>query len=151
MEVKYSVDIEAPPERVWDVMIDVSRWPEWTKSVSKVTVLGGGPLRRDSRVRISQPRLPSADWKVTRFEPGREFVWQTGTPLFKSVATHTIEPSGEESRVTLSASWSGPLASAAGRLFLGRAQSYVEEEARGLKRRVEEEARGLKRRVEEDT
>ena len=32
IHIERTVNINAPPERVWAVMMDVERWPEWTES-----------------------------------------------------------------------------------------------------------------------
>ena len=48
MEQSVTVDIDAAPERVWDVMTDVETWPEWTDTVTSVTRLDEGPLKLDS-------------------------------------------------------------------------------------------------------
>ena len=31
-----TVDIPAPPDRVWAVIADVERWPEWTPTVTRI-------------------------------------------------------------------------------------------------------------------
>ena len=38
-----SVDIAAPPSRVWSVMSDLERWHEWTTTVTSITRLAEGP------------------------------------------------------------------------------------------------------------
>jgi uncharacterized membrane protein len=138
VDVERAIEIAAPPERVWAVMSDVERWPEWTASVTSVERLDGGPFSVGSRARIRQPRLPVAIWTVTVLEPGRYFEWQADTPGLRSVGRHGVEASGEQgSRATLSISWSGPLAPLI-RLLLGNlSRRYVELEAQGLKRRGE--------------
>jgi len=71
-----SVEIDAPPARVWDILVDVGRWPDWTDSMSHIELLDAPELAQGSRARIRQPRLPAAVWTVTEFEAGRRFTWQ---------------------------------------------------------------------------
>jgi uncharacterized membrane protein len=44
MEIERSIDIDAPREKVWTVMTDVECWPEWTASVTSVTLLAKVPF-----------------------------------------------------------------------------------------------------------
>ena len=137
-EITLSVDVAAPPERVWAAMADVERWPEWTASVTGVERLDRGAFGVGSRARVRQPGFPAAVWTVTALEPGRAFAWRSAVPGLTSVGVHRVDPAGESmSRVTLSLTWSGPLAPVI-RLRAGkRSRRYVELEARGLKRRSE--------------
>jgi uncharacterized membrane protein len=138
MDAKPTIDIARPAERIWPVMIDVERWPEWTPTVTSVELLDGRPLRVGSRARIRQPRLPVAVWTVTALEPGRYFEWQSVVPGLKSEAGHRVEATGPQTaRVTLTFSWTGWLAPLI-RLVYGRlARRYVQTEAESLKRRCE--------------
>ena len=47
MEQRTSIDVAASPDRVWEVLVDVERWPEWTDSVSRTP--GPWPSGRESR------------------------------------------------------------------------------------------------------
>ena len=138
MDIERVIDIATPQARVWAIMSDVERWPEWTRSVTKVERLNRGPLRVGSRARVRQPRFPPAIWTVTALEPGRFFEWRSPAPGLLSVGGHRVDAVGEQaSRATLSITWSGPLAPAIRLLFGKLSQRYVQMEAQGLKRRSE--------------
>ena len=139
MEQSTSVDVAAPPERVWEVLTDVERWPEWTPTVTSVRRLDGGELRPGSRARVSQPRLPETEYLVTELEPGRSFTWVATGPGVVTTARHHLEPLLEGgTRVRLSVSQAGWLGSVMGRLYRGLTDRYLANEAEGLKGRCEE-------------
>jgi hypothetical protein len=52
MNFGISIDIAAPPGRVWDGMSDVERWHEWTPSVKGIRLLDK-PLAPGSRATLS--------------------------------------------------------------------------------------------------
>lgn len=138
MHMDHRVDIEAPPERVWAVMTDVERWPEWTQSVSKVELVRPGPLATGVEARIAQPRLGTRTWRVTAVEAGRAFTWETSGPGTRMVATHTITPRGDgASSVELAIDSSGWAVSLLGWLMAPTGRRYIEMEAVGLKQRAE--------------
>ena len=67
-DFRYEVDIQAPPARVWSVLLDVERWPEWTTSVTSIKRLDFGPLTLGSRTSIVQPRLSKRVWRVSSLD-----------------------------------------------------------------------------------
>ena len=137
-DIERSVDVAAPPDRVWAAMADVGRWPEWTASVTRVERLDLAPFGVGSRARVRQPGFPAAVWTVTALEPGRSFEWRSTVPGLTSVGGHRVDPAGDSaSRVTLAVTWSGPLAPVIRLLAGKRSRRYVELEAQGLKRRSE--------------
>ena len=131
-----SVDIDAPPDRVWNVMSDGERWPEWTKSVTSVKVFGK-PLRVGSRAIIKQPGFPHAFWKVTELVPGRSFTWVSWAPGMKVFAKHSVEPIGVGARATLSLRFEGMLGGWFGKRTKDVNNRYLAMEAAGLKSRSE--------------
>ena len=133
-----TVDIAAPPERVWAVMIDVERWPEWTKSMETIRRLEGGPFAIGSSTWISQPKLRPAVWTVTQFDAGRSFTWSASGPGFRVFGSHGVEPIESGSRATLSIRFEGLLGGIVGHLLRKLNVEYMEMEAAGLKRRSEE-------------
>ena len=94
MEQSTKIDVEAPVERVWEVLREVERWPEWAPTVTSVRRLGEGPLAVGSRVRVEQPRIPPTEYVVTELEPGRWCTWgATGTGV-RTTSRHLLEELG---------------------------------------------------------
>lgn len=135
-----SIDIAAPPERVWQVMSDVERWPEWTASVTSVRRLDRGPLAVGSRALIRQPKFPPALWKVTAIEPGRSFTWVSAAPGLRVEGHHAVELADGGSRATLSLDMGGPFGGLLARMTRRITVRYLAFEARGLKARSEDPA-----------
>ena len=136
MKYEFSIDIDAPPQRVWAVMADVARWPEWTQSVTRAELVSPAPLGVGSKVRIKQPRLPAAVWTVTDFEPDGGFTWRAVVPGLTSDGVHRITPRPEGgSTVTLTLDQRGPLAPLLRLLTAKLTRRYIDFERRGLKAR----------------
>ncbi len=140
MDFSISVDIAAPPERVWAIMSDIEHWSDWTASVTSITRLEAGPLGPGSRARIRQAGLPPAFWKVVSLEPNRNFTWVTRAPGVTVTAHHGVEPAGPGTRAMLSLNFSGVCGGLVGRLTRGINERYLQMEAAGLKKRSEERA-----------
>jgi uncharacterized membrane protein len=133
-------DITAPTERVWQVMSDIERWREWTPSVTSVKRLDTGPLAVGSQAVIHQPKFPPALWKVSAIEPGRSFTWISVAPGLRVVGHHSVDPTGDGSRATLSLDLQGILGGLWGRMTKNITERYLAFEARGLKARAENPA-----------
>jgi uncharacterized protein YndB with AHSA1/START domain len=85
-----SVEIDASPTRVWDVVGDVTRMPEWSPELRRLRLLGRGPARVGSTL-LGLNRRGWVAWPtsstITRLEPGRAVAWRTR----ESGATWTYE------------------------------------------------------------
>ena len=128
-----AVEIPAPLSLVWSVMVEVERWPEWTASVSRVKRLSPGPLKVGSRVRIHQPKLPPAWWRVTEVEPGGGFTWVSRAPGVRVTAQHTVKEIAFGTLVTLSISYAGWLGLLLARWTGELNDGYLAMEANGLR------------------
>src|SRR3954464_3969316 len=134
-----SVEIAAPPERVWQVMSDVERWHEWTPSVNSVRLRG--PLAVGSTATIRQPKFPPAFWQITVIDAGRSFTWISPAPGMRIVASHSVAPNESGgTRATLSLDLQGLLGGLFGRLTKRITERYLGFEASGLKARSENPA-----------
>jgi len=132
-----TVYIDAPPEKVFAVLCDVERWPEWTSTMTRVRRLESGPFLIGSSAQVHQPKLRAAVWRVTELKDGRNFTWMTRSPGLRMTAGHLIEPKGAGSRVELTFELSGLFAPVVSRLYGGLIERYVATESQGLKRLCE--------------
>ncbi|MGX7824422.1 SRPBCC family protein [Actinokineospora sp. 24-640] len=137
MDFTADIVIDAPPERVWAVYTAVEGWPDWTNSVTSVTRLDPAPLTVGKRVRIKQPKLPTTVWTLTEYSEGACWTWVATGPGARTTATHTVEPHGAGTRVSLLLRQEGPLGTLVGKLTAGLTDRYLAMECEGLKRAAE--------------
>jgi uncharacterized membrane protein len=135
--ISVSVTIDAPPEKVFAILCDVERWPEWTSTMTSVLRRERGPFALGSSAHVRQPRLRPAVWQVTALEDQRNFTWTTRSPGLRMTAGHLIEPKGTGSRVVLSFELSGFMTPVVSRLYGGLIERYITTESQGLKKRSE--------------
>lgn len=141
MSVVVTEHIAASPEIVWDVMVDIDRWPSWTQSVRTAERLDDGPLAIGSRARLKQPGMPPMVWEVFECVAPSVFTWRTRTPGVTTVGIHRVEAGpGGDSTITLEVHHSGPLAGVVGALTASRTNRFMGMEAAGLKKASEERA-----------
>jgi carbon monoxide dehydrogenase subunit G len=136
-EFSTTIDIAAPPARVWDVMTDVERWHEWTASITGIQRFDEGPLKVGSRTLVKQPKLLPARFEVTVLEEGRGFDWRTRSAGVTAVGRHWIQPTAGGCRVTLGVAYGGPLGALIAWAYADLTRRYLAMEAKGLKRRSE--------------
>ena len=132
-----SIDINAPADRVYEVMSDTDRWHEWTPSVTSIKRLDSGPFAVGSRAVIRQPKFPPALWTVTAIDGHRSFTWSNQAPGIKVTAHHSIDANGDRSKATLSLRYEGILGALLARMTRGITNRYLAMEAKGLKARSE--------------
>jgi hypothetical protein len=74
-ELRADIDIDATPERVWEVLADFPAYPEWNPFI---TSIAGRPEPGSTlEVRIAPPGAQARTFKprVLVAEPGRELRW----------------------------------------------------------------------------
>jgi hypothetical protein len=133
MRYETSTTTSAEPARLWAVLSDVERWPEWIEVYEEVRLAETGPLKLGARAHVKQRGLAAGDWTVTELDEGRLFTWESRQPGVHLVGRHAVsaEPGGG-SRLTLGFEMTGALSGLIG-LFLGRrTRRYVDLEGARL-------------------
>lgn len=137
-EFNVTIEIDAPPSRVWQVMSDVDRWHEWTPSVTSIARPGGDSFGVGTKAWVRQPKFPPALWTVSSIDPGKSFTWVSTAPGMRVVGRHSVEATATGSRAILNLTYSGMLGGLFARLTAGITERYIGYEARGLKARSED-------------
>jgi uncharacterized membrane protein len=137
-----AIEIDAPPQLVWDVFSDVERWSEWTASVTSLVGLDGPALAVDKRFAIKQPGMSKLVWKVTEIDPGSSWTWAQRSPGVLVTARHfVIAQPGGRTLVRQQLDQSGVVGALVGRLMVKKTKRFLELEAQGLKARSEQLSR----------
>jgi len=138
MRFEQAIDIDAQPQRVWDVLSDLEAWPRRIETVDVVELLTPAPVATGSRVRLKQPKLPEGTWEVTVWEAPSFFEFRQQSGGVTSVAGHRVEALADgRSRLTLTLDMRGVLVPIFGRIYKGLTNRYMTTEAQSLKRAAE--------------
>jgi hypothetical protein len=98
MEYSVRCSIRASADRIWKLLTDAPRFPQWNSTVTSVD----GVIAAGQTLKLQVPSAPGRVFKpkVSAFEPGRSMVWSDGiAPMFKGVRTFTLTPGAEGTTV----------------------------------------------------
>jgi len=138
MRFEESIEIDAPPQRVWDVLSDLEAWPQRIETVDVVELLTPTPLAKGSQVRLKQPKLPEGTWDVTVWDTPSYFEWRQKSGGMTSVAGHRVEAlEGGRSRLTLTLDMRGLLIPVVALFYQRLTSRYMTLEAQGMKSAAE--------------
>jgi uncharacterized protein YndB with AHSA1/START domain len=139
LPISASVEVEAAPDTVWEVVSDVTRMSEWSPECRRIVVLGS-PKRGVGTRLLGLNRRGWAVWPttstVTRFEPGRAVAWKTR----ESGATWTYELAPSAAGTTLTGRRDLPSYTLGTRVMaplIGGAQGHDGELADGIRTTLE--------------
>jgi uncharacterized protein YndB with AHSA1/START domain len=137
-EYSTMVVIDAPAERVWQVLTDATAYHEWNPEIVGVEGRMALGARIVARVRLGDGALRRVPMRVSRFEAPTRMDWIGGLPLglFVGRRTFTVTPSAGRSEFRLHLEMSGLLSSLISR-SVGNRQPEVDSFSAALKRRVE--------------
>jgi hypothetical protein len=80
-EVYTDIDIDAPAEHVWRILIDIERWREWNPFIPEIS--GDVSVGSKLRVRIEPPGGKAMTFKptVSCVTENRDFIWAGSLPI----------------------------------------------------------------------
>jgi hypothetical protein len=132
MKYETSTTTPADPSRLWAVLSDVERWPEWIEVYEEVRREESGALALGDSAHVKQKGLAAGDWTVTELEEGTMFSWESRQPGVRLVGRHVVTPAAEGSRLTLGIEMTGWLSGPIGALVGRKSRSYVDLECARL-------------------
>lgn len=133
MKYETSTVTSADPARLWAVVKDVERWPEWVDVYDHVRAEGAGPLAIGDRFHVKQQGLAGGDWTVTELEEGRVFTWESRQPGVRISGRHVVTAeAGGGSKLTLQLEITGWASGVTNALLGKKARRYVDLECARL-------------------
>ena len=129
--------INASPERIWNLLTDVERYPSWNPAV----VALHGRIAAGETIKLISTVNPKRTFSllVSELEPHRRMVWSDGMPLglFRGVRTLSLGPAGDgQTEFSMQESYSGALAPLITRAIPDLSESFAQF-AEGLKSAAE--------------
>ncbi len=95
--------IAAPPQAVWDVLVDVDAWPKWGPSLTGAQLdAPENGLRLGSTGRVHAPFGIAAPFVITEFDAGRYWAWRVANV---AVTRHSVTAVEGGSRVIFAVPW----------------------------------------------
>jgi hypothetical protein len=117
------IAIEAGPETIWAVLIDVDRWPTWNSAVKMARM--AGPLAEGTSFRWKASSLTITS-VFREVNPHRTLGWSGQTLRIPALHAYTLDPGPLGTLVRSTESWDGLLASLFPRVMKTKLQQSLE-------------------------
>ena len=105
-EVQRAIDIDAPPEKVYDYVVDTRQWKSWTawnrRDPDMRIVYSGPPFGMGAKWSWESKTEGRGSMEFTRVEPNRRVEYRLLFPEFNMTSTGALilEPVGKGTRIT---------------------------------------------------
>src|ERR1044071_5218095 len=146
--VTASIAIDAPPERVFDIVLDPSRLDEWVSIHRRGNAADSGEPREglgmDHRLCLRGANF-KVKWRITEFQPGRHVTWEGRGPAHSYARTaYSVSPhDGDGTHFEYENEFKAPggfLGAAASRVLVGGVpQREANRSLQALKRLLEKQ------------
>jgi uncharacterized protein YndB with AHSA1/START domain len=95
----FSIHVQAPPDRVFDLWTNLERMSEWVGGVTGVEAVSGPVDRAGTTYVVRFGRVRSPTEVIDAERPSR-FATRFGNWILRGVSSATFEPEGDGTRVT---------------------------------------------------
>jgi uncharacterized membrane protein len=110
--------VELPLEKAWQHLARVEQWPSWAKHIKQVELQPAGELGLESTGRMHLTNGLKPAWKVTEFNPYRNWKWVGGFLWLTVYYDHRFEElNPTQTKITFVLEAKGFGMSVIGRLF----------------------------------
>lgn len=105
------IEIEASPEKVWNILINAEEWPNWYDGMKSTKVIDSknGILTSKSKLKFNTMNR-DFDGEVIEFEPYERLSWETINPKLNALHAWLIIPTDKGCIVVTDESQKGRLA-----------------------------------------
>jgi uncharacterized protein YndB with AHSA1/START domain len=127
IDVDVSRHINAPADRVWEIISDLNRLPDWLAFAAAVQDVSG-PAQPGATYTVKPHRAyePTTHWTVAESEPPSRQLHTSEMPVVTSVRSELhISPSADG--VTVRAHWTGAPKGVMGKLMSAMMQKRITE------------------------
>ncbi len=134
--IRETVAVAAPPQQVWDTLVDFETRPRWSPRVKEAAILGGGPLKEGSRIRlkVDRDRFTST---VLELRPPEQLTLLVKGPGFRVTHMYGLRSSGAETQVTMTGDYRGLIGALVSRFMSRSLRRDLTGELDAIKRAAE--------------
>lgn len=137
-EMSATIEIAAPPQAVWAVLVDLSRYPDWNPLFREAT----GEIATGKRIRLrsvhpANGRMMTVNAKIVSADPGTELRWASSLPgIISGEHSFRLTAADGGTRLVQSETFRGLLVPFSGKV-LARAQASFGSLNEAIKKRAE--------------
>ena len=135
--VHHRIDIAAPPEVVWSVLIEAETWPDWYEGASNVAVEGSSDVLHQNGAFTWNTMGLNLTSRIAEFEPPNRLSWESNHRFIDGYHAWLILPNETGSILVTDESMGGFLAHMQRIFQPNRLNRWHEEWLRQIKSRSE--------------
>ncbi|MEL6950024.1 MAG: SRPBCC domain-containing protein [Pseudomonadota bacterium] len=108
--VHHQIDIAAPPQVVWEVLIEAETWPTWYEGATNVSVRGNSEILEADSVFQWRTMGLNFESRIAEFEPPTRLSWESNHRFIDGYHAWLILPSATGTTLVTDESMAGFLA-----------------------------------------